>query len=84
LRTLNYGKAEQMIAYSYGWVLLAALAGQAATTWPLAARAESPDQIRSAPYLLADALISYAQRDYARALELLAPLAEQGDAASHA
>jgi hypothetical protein len=73
-----------MIAYSYGWVLLAELAGQAATTWPLAARAESPDQIRSAPYLLADALISYAQRDYARALELLAPLAEQGDAASHA
>jgi hypothetical protein len=44
-----------MIAYSYRWVLLAALAEQAATTWPLAARAESLTQIRSAPYLLADA-----------------------------
>jgi len=57
------------------WVLLAALAGHAATTWPLAAHAES-----NAPYALADALMPYAQRDYARALELLAPLAEQGNA----
>src|SRR5437870_9902546 len=34
----------------------------------------------SAAYALADALIPYAQRDYVRALELLAPLAEQGNA----
>jgi TPR repeat protein len=64
-----------MSAYINRWVLLAALAGPAATTWPLAARAES-----TAPYALADALMPYAQRDYARALELLAPLAEQGNA----
>jgi TPR repeat protein len=57
------------------WVLLAALAGHAATTWPLAAHAES-----NAPYALADALMPYAQRDYVRALELLIPLAEQGNA----
>jgi TPR repeat protein len=70
-----------MSAYINKWVLLAALAGQAATTSPLAGRAESPGQIqRSAPYALADALMPYAQRDYARALELLAPLAEQGNA----
>jgi TPR repeat protein len=63
------------------WVLLAALAGHAATTWPLAACAQSPDQIQgSAPYALADALMPYAQRDYVRALQLLAPLAEQGNA----
>jgi hypothetical protein len=34
----------------------------------------------SAPYALADALMPYAQRNYVRALELLAPLAEQGNA----
>src|SRR5438132_10741454 len=70
-----------MIAYINGWVLLAALAGHAATTGPLAARAESPDHMQgNAPYALADALMPYAQRDYVRALELLAPLAEQGNA----
>jgi TPR repeat protein len=70
-----------MSAYINRWVLLAALAGQAATTWPLALRAESPDQMPgNAPYALADALMPYAQRDYVRALELLASLAEQGNA----
>src|SRR5262245_23031881 len=70
-----------MSAYINRWVLLAALAGHAAATGPLAARAESPDRKQgSAPYALADALMPYAQRDYARALELLAPLAEQGNA----
>jgi TPR repeat protein len=34
----------------------------------------------SAGYALADALMPYAQRDYGRALALLAPLAEQGNA----
>src|SRR5262245_40636812 len=70
-----------MSAYINRWVLLAALAGHAAATGPLAARAESPDRMQgSAPYALADALMPYAQRDYARALELPAPLAEQGNA----
>ena len=70
-----------MSTYINRWVLLAALAGHAATTWPLAACAQSPDQIQgSAPYALADALMPYAQRDYVRALQLLAPLAEQGNA----
>jgi len=70
-----------MLSDTKRWVLLAALAGGAATTWPLTARAESLDEIRgSAAYSLADALIPYAQRDYVRALQLLAPLAEGGDA----
>ena len=70
-----------MSSYINKWVLLAALAGYVATTWPLAARAQSLDQKQgSAPYALADALMPYAQRDYARALELLAPLAERGNA----
>src|SRR3954464_237089 len=68
-----------MIAYMNRWVLLAALAvGQAC---PLAARAQSLDPAQeSASYALADALMPYAKRDYPRALALLAPLAEQGDA----
>src|SRR6266567_4162392 len=70
-----------MSAYIIRGVLLAVLAGHAAATWPLAVRAEPPDQMQgNAPYALADALMPYAQRDYARALELLAPLAEQGNA----
>jgi TPR repeat protein len=69
-----------MSAYINRWVLLAAL-GHAATTWPLAACAESPGQMQgSAPYALADALMPYAQRDYVLASELLTPLAEQGNA----
>jgi TPR repeat protein len=63
------------------WVLLVALAGGQATTWLLEAHAQSLDQMQgSAAYALADALMPYAQRDYVRALELLAPLAEQGNA----
>src|SRR6266568_3806575 len=63
------------------WVLLAALAGGASTTSPLAARADAIDQVQgSANYSLADALVPYAQRDYFRALELLTPLAERGNA----
>jgi uncharacterized protein len=71
-----------MIAYVNRWILLAALVGHAATTWQLhEARAQSPDQVQeSAGYALADALMPYAQLDYVRALELLAPLAEQGNA----
>jgi uncharacterized protein len=76
------GSAERMIAYINRWVLLAALAGGSATAWPLAgAHAQPLDRTQeSAPYALADALLPYAQRNYARALQLLAPLAEQGDA----
>jgi TPR repeat protein len=71
----------QMIAYINRWILLAALAGGPATTWPVAAHAQSLDQVQpTAAYALADALIPYAQRDFVRALELLAPLAEQGNA----
>jgi TPR repeat protein len=71
----------QMIAYIDRWILLAALAGGPATTWPVAAHAQSLDQVPlTAAYALADALIPYAQRDFVRALELLAPLAEQGNA----
>jgi TPR repeat protein len=63
------------------WVILAALIGGQATTWPLEAHAQSLDQMQgSAPYALADALMPYAQLNYVRALELLAPLAEQGNA----
>src|SRR5262245_23117574 len=69
-----------MSAYINRWVSLVVLVGHTATTCPLVARAESLDQIqKSAPYALADALMRYAQRDYVRALELLAPLAEQGN-----
>jgi TPR repeat protein len=70
-----------MIAYFDRWILLAALAiGQAATP-PLAARAQALDPAQErAGYALADALMPYAKRDYPRALALLAPLAEQGDA----
>ena len=76
-----------MIADINRWVLLAALAGGQAATGPLQAHAESLNRIQSldrieqsAPYVLADALMPYAKRDYARALALLAPLAEQGNA----
>jgi TPR repeat protein len=70
-----------MIACIDRWVLLAVLAGGSATTWSLAANAQSLEQVQlSAGYALADALIPYAQRDFVRALELLAPLSEQGNA----
>ena len=71
-----------MIACMNRWLLLAVLAGHAATTWPLhGALAQSPDQMQeSAGYALADALMPYAQLDYVRALKLLSPLAEQGNA----
>ena len=70
-----------MIAYINRWVLLAALAAGQAATGPLQARAQSLDGMHeSAGYALADALMPYAQRDYSRALALLAPLAEQGNA----
>jgi len=70
-----------MIAYINRWVLLAALAGGQAATGPLQAHAQSLDRTQeSAGYALTDALMPYAQRDYGRALALLAPLAEQGDA----
>jgi TPR repeat protein len=70
-----------MIAYIDRWILLAALAGGPAATWPVAAHAQSLDQVPlTVPYALADALIPYAQRDFVRALELLAPLAEQENA----
>jgi uncharacterized protein len=70
-----------MSAYIIRGVLLAALAGHVAAISPFAVLAESPDPMQgNAPYALADALMPYAQRDYARALELLAPLAEQGNA----
>jgi uncharacterized protein len=63
------------------WIILAALVGGQAATWPLKAHAQSLDQMKGdAPYALADALMPYAQRNYVRALELLAPLAEQGNA----
>jgi uncharacterized protein len=70
-----------MIARINRWILLAALAGGPATAWAVTAHAQTPDPMQlSAGYALADALIPYAQRDFARALELLAPLAEQGNA----
>ena len=70
-----------MIADINRWVLLAALAvGQAATP-PPAAHAQSNDRMEeSVGYALTDALMPYAQRDYGRALALLAPLAERGNA----
>jgi TPR repeat protein len=53
--------------------------GGATSSWPPTAQAKSIDQ-GSTSYSLADALIPYAKLDYARALKLLAPLAERGDA----
>jgi TPR repeat protein len=62
------------------WVLLAALAAAQAAAVTLQAHAQPLDRMpESAPYALAVALMPYALRDYARALVLLAPLAEQGD-----
>ena len=70
-----------MIAYIDRWILLVALAAGHAATPPLAARAQSLEQTQeSAGYALTDALMPYAQRNYGRALALLAPLAEQGNA----
>ena len=70
-----------MIADINRWVLLAALAGGQAAMGPLEAHAQSLDRIQESPgYVLTDALMPYAQRDYARALALLTPLAEQGSA----
>jgi len=70
-----------MIAYIDRWILLAALAAGSVAASPLAARAQSLEQTQeSAGYTLADALMPYAKRDYGRALALLAPLAEQGNA----
>src|SRR5262245_6412249 len=70
-----------MIAHVIRWVLLAALAAGSVATWPFEAHAQSLGQTQeSAGYALADALMPYAQRDYVRALRLLAPLAEQGNA----
>ena len=63
------------------WVLLATLAAAQAATVGLQAHAQPLDRMpESVPYALADALMPYAQRDYGRALALLAPLAEQGNA----
>jgi TPR repeat protein len=70
-----------MIAYIDRWILLVALAAGHAATPPLAARAQSLEQTQeSVGYALTDALMPYAQRNYGRALALLAPLAEQGNA----
>jgi uncharacterized protein len=70
-----------MIAYTTRLVLLAPFAWGVLVTWPLTANAQSLDPMQpSADYALADALIPYAQRDFVRAQELLAPLAEQGNA----
>jgi TPR repeat protein len=69
-----------MFSYIKTRILPAALAGVAAT-WLVAARAGPLDQIQeSSSYSLVDALIPYAQRDYVRALELLAPIAARGNA----
>jgi TPR repeat protein len=74
-------KVELMIANINRWVLLAMFAGGQTATGPLQAHAQSLDRIEaSAGYVLADALMHYAKRDYARALALLTPLAEQGNA----
>jgi TPR repeat protein len=63
------------------WVLLAVLAAAQAATLALPAHAQPHDRMpESVPYALSDALMPYAKRDYGRALALLAPLAEQGDA----
>ena len=74
-------KAERMIADINRWVLLAALAGARLQWGRSQAHAQSLDRMEeSAGYALTDALMPYAQRDYGRALALLAPLAEQGNA----
>src|SRR3954471_8042830 len=63
------------------WVLLATLVAAQAATVALQAHAQPLDRMPdSVPYALADALMPYAMRDYARALALLPPLAERGDA----
>jgi uncharacterized protein len=63
------------------WMLLAALAAAQAATVALQAHAQTLDRMpERVPYALSDALMPYAMRDYARALALLTPLAEQGDA----
>jgi uncharacterized protein len=70
-----------MIADINRWVLLAALAAAQAATVALQAHAQPLDRMpESVPYALTDALMPYAQRDYGRALALLTPLAEQGNA----
>ena len=70
-----------MIADINRWVLLAALAAAQAATVALPAHAQPLDRMpESVPYALSDALMPYAKRDYGRALALLTPLAEQGDA----
>ena len=70
-----------MIADINRWVLLAALAAAPAATVALPAHAQPLDRMpESVPYALSDALMPYATRDYGRALALLAPLAERGDA----
>jgi uncharacterized protein len=77
----NRGEADRMTACLNRWLVVAALVGGQVTTWSLEAHAQSLDQMQgSAPYALADALMPYAQRDYVRALELLTPLAEKGNA----
>jgi TPR repeat protein len=63
------------------WVLLVVLVGGQTAMGPLRAHAQSFERVEeSAGYVLADALMPYAKRDYARALALLIPLAEQGNA----
>ena len=70
-----------MIAGINRWVLLAVLAAGQTAMGPLQAPAGSLDWIEeSAGFALTDALIPYAQRDYGRALALLTPLADQGNA----
>jgi uncharacterized protein len=70
-----------MIADINRWVLLAVLAAGQTAMGPLQAPAQSLDRIEeSAGYALTEALIPYAQRDYGRAMALLTPLADQGNA----
>ena len=70
-----------MIAYINRRVLLAVFAGALAATGPIEVLAQSLDWAEeSAGYVLADALMPYAKRDYGRALALLTPLAEKGNA----
>src|SRR3954453_1985770 len=70
-----------MIADINRWVLLAALAAAQAATVALQAHAQPLDRMpENVPYALTEGLMPYAQRDYGRALALLTPLAEQGNA----
>jgi hypothetical protein len=56
-----------MIAYIDRWILLAALAGGPATTWPVAAHAQSLDQLPlTGAYALPDALIPYSATSFVR------------------